>query len=187
MLVASWRNRGVSIGSPRCRSSGSPPGSSRTSIVRPRSRTNSSGRTAHAASRWSFRPYSCASRSTVTVVGRSVAGSTTMYVCRSPPGPRRQALQKTRSSSFHRTCGGFSSPSATAHGNGLIGRPPQSDRPQSDRRPPEMRQAWLARAGLCRTAPGSSARLPRCVDSAASARCATGRDENLPYRPPSQV
>ena len=49
---------GKFIGALSSRSSGSPPGSSSTSMVRPPSRRNSSGCTAHARSSWSLNPYS---------------------------------------------------------------------------------------------------------------------------------
>ena len=47
-----------SQGEPSSLARGSPPGSSSTSMVWPRSRSNSSGRTAHSASSSSFKPYS---------------------------------------------------------------------------------------------------------------------------------
>ena len=65
MPIARRRKRPTSMGAPRSRPSGSPPGSSSTSMVRPCSRTSSSGRTAQALSSSSFSPYSCASRSRI--------------------------------------------------------------------------------------------------------------------------
>ena len=75
MPMARRRKLPTSMGAPSSRSSGSPPGSSSTSMVRPRSRTSSSGRTAQAPSSSSFSPYSWARRSRVAGVGCSAAGT----------------------------------------------------------------------------------------------------------------
>jgi len=61
------------IGTPSGRSSGSPPSSSSTSILRPASRT--SGRAAHALSSSSFNSYSCVRRSRLAQDVWSAAGS----------------------------------------------------------------------------------------------------------------
>ncbi len=95
-----WRGaRSVSssMGVPSSRASGSPPGSSSTSMVRPPSRTNSSGRTAHALSSSSFNAYSWARRSRLEGGGCSAAGSTastaTFRVRRcQAPSPAEHAL-----------------------------------------------------------------------------------------------
>ena len=97
------RKRSVSIGRPSSWASGTPPGSSSTSKVRPRSRTSSSGRAAQAPSSSSFSAYSCARRSRVAAAGCPAAGSTASTACRLPSAPWRHARQKTRSPSSHKT------------------------------------------------------------------------------------
>ena len=97
MPMARRRKRPTSIGAPSSRSSGSPPGSSSTSMVRPPSRTSSSGRTAHAPSSSSFNPYSCARRSRLAGVGCSAAGSTASTALRlavgvQAPSPAEDAV-----------------------------------------------------------------------------------------------
>ena len=105
MLIARRRKLPTSMGAPRRRSSGSPPGSSNTSMVRPRSRPSSSGRTAQAPSNSSFNPYSWARRARLAGDGCSAAGSTASTAPGLPSAPRRHARQKTRSPSSHKTWG----------------------------------------------------------------------------------
>ena len=67
---------------PSCRSSGSPPGYSSKSMVRPWWRPSSSGSAAQDPSSASFKPYSCVRRSTMAGIGCSPAGETASTVSR---------------------------------------------------------------------------------------------------------
>src|SRR5208283_5108801 len=83
------RNRLNSIGCPRSRSSGSPPGSSSMSIVRPSERARVRGRAAQSEASSSRRAYSCSSRSKIAGTGCSETGTTTRMPDRSlSPWPR---------------------------------------------------------------------------------------------------
>jgi hypothetical protein len=101
--TANLRNFPTSMGAPRRRSIGSPPGSLSTSMVCPRSRTSANGRTAHASSNSSFSPYSCIRRLRVAGVGCPAAGTTAKTARQSPSVASCLPLQKTRSPSFHDT------------------------------------------------------------------------------------
>ncbi len=103
MPMATRRKCPSSRGAPSNRSSGSPPGSSSTSMVRPPSRTSSSGRTAHALSSSPFNSYSWTRRSRLEGVGCSAVGSTTSTAFRWWSELRRQPRPRTRSSSWPRT------------------------------------------------------------------------------------
>jgi hypothetical protein len=92
-------------------------------MVGPRSRTSSSGRTAHAPSRSSLSPYSCVRRLRVAGVGCSAAGSTAKTGVRWPSAPRRHPRQKTHSPSPHKACRPLS-PSGSNRENGLNCRTP---------------------------------------------------------------
>ncbi len=99
MPTANCKKRPTSMGAPSKRSSGSPPGSSSTSMVRPRSRTSSSGRTAQELSSASLKLYSRARRSRLAGVGGSAAGHTASTAFRWPLGSRCQPRTRTRSPS----------------------------------------------------------------------------------------
>src|ERR1700704_4289167 len=71
MPMARRKKRSTSMGAPSSRSSGSPPGSSSTSMDPPLSEMGSSGLPPHAPSSSSFNPYSCARR---RLVGEELAG-----------------------------------------------------------------------------------------------------------------
>src|SRR5215472_2454806 len=120
MPMARRRKRAISIGAPSSRSSGSPPESSSTSMTWPRSRTSSSGRTAQARSSSSRNPYSLVRRSTQLAETGSAAGTTARTAVRAPPSTPRQALQKARSPSSHKT-GRPPAPSATSREGAFIG------------------------------------------------------------------
>jgi hypothetical protein len=94
--TAKRKNRFNSIGSPRSRSSGSPPGSSSISIGRPSRRARVRGRAAQSESSSARRAYSCSSRSKIPGTGCSETGATTRMADRSlSPWPR----SRTNSSS----------------------------------------------------------------------------------------
>ena len=95
MPTAMRRKRPTSIGAPRRLPSNSPPGSSSTRVVRPRSRTSSIGRTAHVLSNSSFREYSWARRSIVVGAGCSKAGCMIRTFLRPSPAPSRHPRPKT--------------------------------------------------------------------------------------------
>ena len=80
------------------------PESSSTSMVRPRSRTSSNGRTAQAPSSSSFNSYSCARRSRIKGGGCSAVTSSDSTVFRPPSAPGHDPRQKVRSPSSHKTC-----------------------------------------------------------------------------------
>ncbi len=126
MAIARGRKSSIAIGAPSRRASGWLAGSSSTSMVWPGSRTNASGRTAHGPSSSSFKAYSCARRSRVAGAGCSAAGNTASTARRLPSAPGRQAWQKTRSPSSHKTWK-FLSPSAPNRLARLNCRTPSSD------------------------------------------------------------
>ena len=103
MPTAKGRKLPTAMGAPSSRSSGSPPGSSSMSMLPPRSRSSARGRTAHAPSNTSFKPYSWARLSRQLGLGCSEAGTTASMALGSPSSASRQVLQKTRSPSAHKT------------------------------------------------------------------------------------
>jgi hypothetical protein len=103
MPMARGRKLPSAMGAPSSRSSGSPPGSSSTSVLLPRSRSNASGRTAHGPSSASFKLYSWARRLRQLRLGWSDAGTTASTGLSLPSSASRQVLQKTRSLSAHKT------------------------------------------------------------------------------------
>ena len=97
MPTAKGRKLPTVMGAPSSRSSGSPPGSSSMSMLPPRSRSSARGRTAHAPSNTSFKPYSWARLSRQLGLGCSEAGTTASMALGSPllrltPGSAEDAL-----------------------------------------------------------------------------------------------
>src|SRR5258705_5989258 len=119
IAMARRRKLRTSMGAPSNRPSGSLWVSSSTSMVRPRSRTSSSGRNAHAPSSSAFRLYSRAKRWSAGGVECSAAGSPTS-TGPGPPSAWLSPLQKTRSPSSH-SIWSLLPPPAPNHQDGSIG------------------------------------------------------------------
>ncbi len=97
--TAMRRNLSRPTGVPMRLLSNSPPGSSSTNMLRPGSRTSSSGRTAQAASSSSLKEYSRARRSRVAGAGCSDVGNEIRTSLRPPAAPSCHPRPKTSSPS----------------------------------------------------------------------------------------
>ena len=125
MPTARRKKRPSAMEVPSSRASGSPPGSSSTSMVRPPSRTSSNGRTAQVPSSSSFNPYSCSRRARLAGVGWSAAGHTASTGCHWPSASSLLPRPRTSSRSCPRTWK-LLSPSVPNRKDGLKQRPPPS-------------------------------------------------------------
>ena len=168
MPMARRRKRPTSIGAPSSRSSGSPPGSSSTSMVCPRSRMSSSGRTAQ------LRPIRPSAHirepgdRAWPAPGAPRRARTASTARRLPSACRRHPRQKTRSPSSHKT---WRSPSfATPNGKNRsncrtsVGKPVVAAGPASWRicaisRPQPGSALCQSRATITAVFPGTKRRL----------------------------